>query len=71
MIASDSIRINLSNEDCHYVIEPYYIANANVEVEEKIVTLETENKALAEKVTELEQIVLTLENNTPGFIELE
>ena len=25
MIASDSIRINLSNEDCHYEIKPYYV----------------------------------------------
>ena len=29
-IASDSIRINLSNEDCHDVIEPYYMASINV-----------------------------------------
>lgn len=27
IIESDSIRINLSNEDCHNVIEPYYMAN--------------------------------------------
>lgn len=27
MIASDSIRINLSNEDCHSSIEPYYVNN--------------------------------------------
>ena len=26
-IGSDSIRINLSNEDCHDIIEPYYMAN--------------------------------------------
>lgn len=26
-IASDSIRINLSNESCHDIIEPYYMAN--------------------------------------------
>lgn len=26
MISSDSIRINLSNEDCHFTIEPYYMA---------------------------------------------
>ena len=29
-IASDSIRINLSNKDCHYAIEPYYMASINV-----------------------------------------
>ena len=27
MIATDSIRINLSNEDCHNNVKPYYIAN--------------------------------------------
>lgn len=39
MIASDSIRINLSNEECHYTNEPYYIANANAEVNTKIAEL--------------------------------
>lgn len=28
MIGSDSIRINLSNEDCHNLIEPYYLTSA-------------------------------------------
>lgn len=28
VIASDKIRINLSNEDCHYAIEPSYVSNA-------------------------------------------
>lgn len=32
MIASDKIRINLSNEECHSVIEPYYIANIKREM---------------------------------------
>ena len=27
MVASDSVRINLSNEDCHNVIKPYYMSN--------------------------------------------
>ena len=27
MVASDTIRINLSNEDCHANIEPYYLGN--------------------------------------------
>ena len=27
VIASDSIRINLSNEDCHSAVEPYYMSN--------------------------------------------
>lgn len=32
MVASDKIRINLSNEDCHSNIEPYYMANVVKEV---------------------------------------
>ena len=38
MIASDSIRINLSNEDCHYTAEPYYVSSANAEIVEEAVT---------------------------------
>ena len=30
IIASDSVRINLSNEACHHNIEPYYMAGINV-----------------------------------------
>lgn len=30
LTASNSIRINLSNEDCHYINEPYYMASINV-----------------------------------------
>lgn len=45
MIGSDSIRINLSNEDCHYFIEPYYVGSMMKEVdtriEEKIAEVES------------------------------
>lgn len=44
-IASDCIKINLSNEDCHFVVEPYYIAEISKEIdtkiEEKIAEVET------------------------------
>lgn len=44
MIASDIIRINLSNEECHYSIEPYYVGgmmkDVDTIIEEKIATLE-------------------------------
>jgi hypothetical protein len=30
LVAANSIRINLSNEDCHYMNEPYYMASINV-----------------------------------------
>lgn len=36
MIASDSIRINLSNEGCHSSIEPYYVGTMRTEVETMI-----------------------------------
>jgi hypothetical protein len=36
MIASDSVRINLSNEDCHSVIKPYYVGAMMIEVDTKI-----------------------------------
>ena len=45
VIASDSVRINLSNEWCHSSIEPFYINNATIE---------------SKKYTD-EQIVLTME----------
>ena len=44
MIASDNVRINLSNEACHYEIKPYYIGAISKEVEEII----------AEKIAEVE-----------------
>lgn len=48
MIASDSIRINLSNEECHNSIKPYYVNN-----------ITNESKAYTD-----EQIALLLESMT-------
>ena len=36
VIASDRIRINLSNEDCHLAIEPFYMANVTAEVKKYV-----------------------------------
>ena len=36
MIASDSVRINLSNEECHFVNEPYFVGKMMKEVDVKI-----------------------------------
>lgn len=36
IIASDSIRINLSNEECHFVNEPYYVGSMMKEIDTKI-----------------------------------
>ena len=44
MIASDSVRINLSNEGCHFINEPYYVGKIKKEfdtkIEEKIAEVE-------------------------------
>ena len=34
IIGTDSIRINLSNEDCHLINEPYYVSKIMAEIEE-------------------------------------
>lgn len=36
VIASDGIRINLSNENCHSSIEPYYVGDMKKEIDAKI-----------------------------------
>ena len=36
MIGSDSVRINLSNEECHFINEPYYVGKIRKEVDTKI-----------------------------------
>lgn len=38
VIASDSVRINLSNESCHSSIEPYYVGTMMKEIDTKIET---------------------------------
>ena len=49
VIESDSIRINLSNEECHSAIEPYYVHNITKEVEEKIETVKSEVKTYTDE----------------------
>ena len=45
MIASDSVRISLSNEECHFVNEPYYVGKIkkefNTKIEERIAEVES------------------------------
>lgn len=47
MIASDSVRINLSNEGCHYAVEPYYIGKTKAEIEETVTNTVEEKVAKA------------------------
>lgn len=50
MISSDSVRINLSNENCHFEIEPYYVGKMKTDVEtlvnEKIKEIESGNEII-------------------------
>ena len=52
VIDSDSIRINLSNEKCHYSIEPYYILNVYAEVDTKIEESVIESKKYTDEKIE-------------------
>ena len=40
VVASDSVRINLSNEECYIVNEPYYVGSMMKEVDTKIAEIE-------------------------------
>lgn len=62
MIASDSVRINLSNEDCHYAIKPYYGVSTTEEIETKVeeVVVTKVEEVVEEKVAEkVEEAVAT------------
>lgn len=74
MIASDSIRINLSNENCHFVIEPYYITTLKAEVEtikEKNDDIATKLETITEQMTDVEERVTVVETEAMNFIELD
>lgn len=60
MIASDCVRINLSNEECHSTIEPYYVHGVQTDVD-----------TLIAQIKDLEEQVKTLEGNSMTFVELE
>lgn len=74
MIASDCVRINLSNEECHFVIEPYYMASVKAEVEalkESNADVVEKLATVTEQVTEIEERVEIVEKESYTFIELE
>lgn len=50
VVASDCVRINLSNENCHSVIKPYYVGSIMTEIDAKIV------EKIEEKITEVESV---------------
>ena len=50
MIGSDSVRINLSNEECHFINEPYYVAKIEKDIDTKIETKIAEVEAAYEVI---------------------
>ena len=50
IIASDNVRVNLSNEDCHFAFEPFYMSGITAEVK-KYVDEQIENRI--EEITEI------------------
>jgi len=56
MIASDCVRINLSNEDCHSSIKPYYGVSEMTEVDTKIdEAVESANAYTDKKIAEISE----------------
>lgn len=53
VIASDCVRINLSNEDCHYSTKPYYVGGMMKEINEKVKTIVDEKVAEVESAYEV------------------
>ena len=64
MIASDSVRINLSNEECHSSIKPYYGVSETEEIETKV------EEVVEEKMeTKVEEAVASSNAYTDAQIE--
>lgn len=55
MVKSDVVRINLSNEECHNAIEPYYMGSMRKEVDTKI------EEKIEEKIAEVEGAIEIVE----------
>ena len=58
VIASDKIRINLSNEECHFITEPYYLVALKAEVE----TLKESNAKVIEDLETITEEVTKFED---------
>lgn len=53
VIASDCVRINLSNENCHFSTKPYYVGGMMKEIDEKVKTIVEEKVAEVESAYEV------------------
>lgn len=69
MIASDCIRINLSNEECHSAIEPYYMANVMSDVNSSVVEVTNQVESITENLTTLEEKITNMEESDNTNIE--
>lgn len=74
VVASDCIKINLSNKACHYAVEPYYILEVKAEVEalkESNADVVEKLSTITDQVIEIEERVEIVEKETFTFVELE
>ena len=60
IISSDCVRINLSNEECHFCVEPYYLAGIKAQIND-----------VTEQLVEFEDRIVEVEKATLTFVELE
>jgi hypothetical protein len=53
LVGSDCIKINLSNEECHSLVEPYYIADIIKQVDDKIIATNERQEATNDDILNL------------------
>lgn len=53
LIGSDCIKINLSNEECHSLVEPYYITDIMKQVDDKIIATNERQEATNDDILNL------------------
>jgi hypothetical protein len=67
IISSDSIRINLSNEDCHQAIEPYYIGEVYKKIDESAEYVKNRIGEISEDMTVKEYIDTVVDLGGPDI----
>lgn len=73
VIESDSIRINLSNEECHSAVEPFYVSGLLAEVKalkEANAIIVEQLEGMTETLTEVEERIVRVETGNT-FVELD
>lgn len=74
IISVDCIRINLTNETCHTIVEPYYMSSVKADVnalKEANAEVTEQLKTVTEQMTEIEERIVEVEKEVFTFIELD